>query len=228
MARGAIVRFGPLHRLPAVRSLTATRPLRPRADRFGYAIVGRPADKALAWAVSLGPRALTGWYDAPGGRKKVRYAVVSVVALPLGTAAVGAFNLAGFTAAWAAVLGSCFGAIPSYVLNRYWVWGKTDQNSVVREILPFWAITLVGLALAFLIGHEAGEITRHHHITGVRRLLILLTANTAGFGLLWVAKYVLCNTVLFGAPHRQTTAVDRGANPVSSLSAEGALLEELG
>ncbi len=76
-------------------------------------------------------------------------------------------------------------------------WGKTDKNRIMAEILPFSTITLVGIGFSFLVGHAAGQFTHHHDITGPIRLMILLAANVTGFGLLWVAKYVLLNRVLF-------------------------------
>jgi hypothetical protein len=69
------------------------------------------------------------------------------------------------------------------------------------EVLPFWMITLVGIGFSFVVAHEAGQVTRHHGITGAARLLILLLANIAGFGVLWVAKYIVFNKVLFVVRH---------------------------
>ena len=149
-------------------------------------------DRVLEALPVLGP-----WYRTEGGRKKLRYAMVSVVAVPVGTAGVAIFNIVGLSAGWSAVLGNSCGAVPSYFLNRYWVWGKNDKNRLLGEVLPFWAVTLVGIGFSFLVAHEAGQITRHHGITGAVRLLILLAANIAGFGVLWVAKYILFNKVLF-------------------------------
>jgi putative flippase GtrA len=149
-------------------------------------------DRVLEALPILGP-----WYRTAGGRKKLRYAMVSVVAVPVGTAGVAFFNVVGLAAGWSAVLGNSCGAVPSYVLNRYWVWGKNDKNKLVSEVLPFWGITLVGIGFSFLVAHEAGQVTRRHGITGATRLLILLAANIAGFGVLWVAKYILFNKVLF-------------------------------
>ncbi len=142
------------------------------------------------------------WYRTPEGRKKLRYAMVSVVAVPVGTAGVAIFNVVGLAAGWAAVLGNSCGAVPSYLLNRYWVWGKNDKNRLFGEVLPFWGITLVGIGFSFFVAHEAGQVTRHHGITGGVRLIILLLANIAGFGVLWVAKYIVFNKVLFVVRHR--------------------------
>jgi len=150
------------------------------------------------------------WYRTPDGRKKLRYAMVSVVAVPVGTAGVLFFNLVGLSAGWSAVLGNSCGAVPSYLLNRYWVWGKNDKNRLFGEVLPFWMITLVGIGFSFVVAHEAGQVTRHHGITGAARLLILLLANIAGFGVLWVAKYIVFNKVLFVVRHHPDERADAG------------------
>ena len=153
-------------------------------------------DRVLGALPVIGP-----WYKTEGGRKKLRYAMVSVVAVPVGTAGVAVFNIVGVAAGGSAVLGNSCGAVPSYLLNRYWVWGKNDKNRFLGEVLPFWMITLVGIAFSFLVAHEAGQVTRHHGIHGAVRLMILLLANIAGFGVLWVAKYILFNKVLFVVRH---------------------------
>ena len=145
----------------------------------------------------LGP-----WYGTPDGRKKLRYAMVSVVAVPIGTIGVFVFNVAGLAAVWAAILGNSVAAVPSYLLNRYWVWGKQGKNRFFSEILPFWALTLLGIAFSAVVAHLADHFAKHHDITGLARLLILLVANVAGFGVLWVGKYIIFNKVLFVVRHR--------------------------
>lgn len=164
------------------------------------------AGQRLEGLVSRVPGPLARWYRTADGRKKTRYALVSAVSVPIGTVAVGIFNLIGLSAAWAALAGNSVGAIPSYGLNRYWVWGKTDANRLLREILPFWIITVVGIAASFLVAREAGRLTRDHGITGPARLTILLTANLAGFGVLWVVKYVIFDRLLFVARGRTRAA----------------------
>jgi putative flippase GtrA len=142
------------------------------------------------------------WYGTPDGRKKVRYALVSVVAVPVGSVALFAFGLAiNHNAVIPALLGNSVGAVPSYVLNRYWVWGKTGKNHLVKEILPFWIITLVGIGFSLGVAHLAGTYTKHHHIGGAERSGILVLANLAGFAVLWVVKYVIFNKVLFVVRH---------------------------
>jgi putative flippase GtrA len=149
-------------------------------------------DRVLGALPVLGP-----WYRTTEGRKKVRYGLVSVVAVPVGEVGLLFFNLIGLTAGWAAVCGNSVGAIPSYLLNRYWVWGKNDRNKFFAEIMPFWAITVIGIAFSLYVGHEGGAFARRHDIGGATRLAILLVANLGGFAVLWVVKFVLFNRLLF-------------------------------
>src|SRR5690349_22030772 len=39
-------------------------------------------------------------------------------------------------------------AIPSFLLNKRWVWNVDGKISVSREIVPFWVFTGAGLALS--------------------------------------------------------------------------------
>lgn len=154
--------------------------------------IDRLVDRVFEALPVVGP-----WYKTHEGRKKVRYALVSVVAVPVGTVGVVVFNVVQSSALVGAVLGNSLGAIPSYLLNRYWVWQKGDKNRLFAEILPFWIVTLIGIAFSGYVGHLAGQFTHRHHIAGLGRAGILAAANLAGFGVLWVAKFLLFDRVLF-------------------------------
>ena len=43
------------------------------------------------------------------------------------------------------VIAVCCGIVPSYLANRSWVWAKTGRSSLVREVVPFWMLSLAGL-----------------------------------------------------------------------------------
>ena len=151
---------------------------------------------------SIVPARAWDWYQTPDGRKMVRYSMVSVVAVPVGLLglAIG-LEVFGMSPGWAGVFGACVGAVPSYYLNRSWVWGKTGKSHLMKEIVPFWLISLVGVLFSGWIEALAGHWTKAHGIEGLARLVLLLAANVAGFGVLWAAKYMLFNKVLFVVQH---------------------------
>ena len=82
-------------------------------------------------------------------------------------------------------------SIPSYLLNRAWVWGRRGQHDWLREIAPFWIFAFVGLGFSTLLVSLA---TRWSDKT-----IVLSIANLTAFGILWVAKYFVLDQVLFTA-----------------------------
>ncbi len=80
-------------------------------------------------------------------------------------------------------------AIPAYLVNRRWVWGKQGPHSIGREIVPFWSYAFLGLAVSTIA--VAWADARWHSNLAVS------IANIAAFGLLWAAKFVLLDRWMF-------------------------------
>src|SRR5207245_1425185 len=75
-----------------------------------------------------------------------RCLVVSAGTTLLSAAILVALALgAGVPAGSANVIAVCCGIAPSYFANRHWVWGRSGRSDVVREIVPFWTLSLAGL-----------------------------------------------------------------------------------
>ncbi|MCP4961846.1 MAG: hypothetical protein GY925_21585 [Actinomycetia bacterium] len=133
----------------------------------------------------------------------VRFAGVSVVGVVI-TQALLLLFAGGLD--WAAVLANIvattLAALPVFLLNRRWVWGKKGQHSVSREIVPFWSYTLLGLAVS------TGLVAVASAVWG--QILAVMAANLLGWGVLWLGKFVLLERYLFRdgdevAPGRRVT-----------------------
>jgi len=123
-------------------------------------------------------------------RRLAGFAAVSVVAVPFAQLTLWVcYGVIGMAAVPANVVAVAVGAVPSYWLNRRWVWQKAGGHSVSREILPFWTYTFLGLALSTVFVGIADRIWG----TG----LAVALANMAGFGVLWLGKFLLLEHVLF-------------------------------
>lgn len=96
----------------------------------------------------------------------------------------------GMASASANVVAVTTGAVPSYLINRAWVWQRRDSHSLGREVLPFWAMALAGLALSTFTVAWADR-----QFDGAP--LALSLANISAFGVLWSAKFVVLDKVLF-------------------------------
>lgn len=102
-----------------------------------------------------------------------------------------------WTAKSANLLACVIGGIPSYYLNRRWTWGKTGPSHFLKEIVPFWGLALLGLVFSTWTADFAE--TKAHELTSGRfaQAMIINAAVIAAFGVLWVAKFVIFNKLVF-------------------------------
>jgi len=116
--------------------------------------------------------------------------MVSAVAVVTGqTTLVICSAVLGFEPVWANVTSVMIGTIPSYLLNRAWVWGKRGTHHFWREVAPFWFIAVLGLGFSTLLVHLASQWSR--------ATPVLMAANLTAFGILWVAKYLFLDAVMW-------------------------------
>jgi putative flippase GtrA len=139
-----------------------------------------------------------------GLRKLVRYAAASAIATSVSLSLLGVLVATRTaTPGWANVVATAAGTVPSFELNRRWVWRKSGRRSVWAEIGPFCALSFLGLALSTLAVSAASRwAAGSGHGIGARTV-VAEGANVATFGALWVAQYLMLDRVLFrvrGAP----------------------------
>ena len=89
------------------------------------------------------------------------------------------------------VVAVAISSVPSYLLNRAWVWGKTGAHDVWREIVPFWVFAFAGLGLSVLFVWAAAKWSE--------ATVVVSIANLSAFGILWVARYIILDQLLFVA-----------------------------
>jgi putative flippase GtrA len=82
------------------------------------------------------------------------------------------------------------GAVPAYILSRYWVWNKRGKNRIMREVIPFWTLALLGFILS------TAAVWFVDTRWDPSPVLINLT-NLVAFGVVWAAKFVVLDRVLF-------------------------------
>ncbi len=84
-------------------------------------------------------------------------------------------------------------SIPAYTLNRRWSWGKSGRSHVFKEVVPFWTMTVIGIALSILTASEAHHLSNVHHLHHFGRTVVVEGANTGAFAILWVVKFLVLN-----------------------------------
>jgi putative flippase GtrA len=121
------------------------------------------------------------------------------------------------SAGWANVVATGVGTIPSFELNRRWVWAKSGRRSIMKEVVPFCTLSFGELALSTVAVSLAARWSAASGLGNTAVTLISLAANMFTFGALWAVQYVLLDRALFGRrPGRLAGAagdVDELASP---------------
>jgi putative flippase GtrA len=137
--------------------------------------------------------------------KILRYGTISVVSTVISLSGLFIFyRWIGLSPTWSNILATCIATVPYYYLNRIWVFKKSGRSHLTREVLPFWTIAFVSLVLSTLAVKFAGAQVHSISSKNVRGA-ILVAANLATYGILWIAKFVVFNRYLFKTD-RETTS----------------------
>jgi putative flippase GtrA len=145
----------------------------------------------------------------------LRYSMVSVINVVVGQALLFVLvRLFTWYTDWsngvswtvANIVAVSLGALPAYYLNRIWVWGKRGRSHLTREILPFWGFAFAGLVLSTVAVNVAANLTDVKIVANL--------ANITAFGVLWVVKFFVLDSMVFGTGHHDgADAGDSAASP---------------
>ena len=107
---------------------------------------------------------------------------------------------------WSGGVANTFAAIvavvPAYLLSRYWVWQVDGRPSLRGEIIPFWAIALLGLVASSAAAELADRLFDEP--------LMISVGSLAGYLLVWVLKFVVLNVLFRRSAVRQAELVSSG------------------
>ncbi len=128
----------------------------------------------------------------------IRYSMVSAVAIVISQATIlvctWVFGLSGIVANTIAAL---VATPASYELNRKWAWRKGGKSHLWREIVPFWALTLVGWLASTGTVAIADSLCQSHGVTGLARAVAIMAASLFAYGVVWIGKFFLFNRLIF-------------------------------
>ena len=140
-------------------------------------------------------RKIIDWSRTHEGKKLIRFTMVSVIST--GVSFVTLFIVFGVLKLWSQVPATIFAnavaTIPSYNLNRKWAWGKGGRSHIMKEIVPFWSMSAVGIAVSVVGAQAARHVSVKHNLPHLEQTIIVLVANVLSFAIFWVLKLLLFN-----------------------------------
>lgn len=138
----------------------------------------------------------------PTGKKLFRYSMASVVAVIVSEICLLIFvGLMRMGAVWASTLATTIAAFPSYEMNRKWAWGKSGKSHLMKEVMPFWGLALIGWAFSTAMVYLMEQYAKHHHFTHLAKTFWVFAVYLGAFGVLWVGKFIIFNKLMFVHHH---------------------------
>ncbi len=130
----------------------------------------------------------------------VRYTGVSVVSTTTSLSVLFTLvGIVGLPAAWSNVVATAVGTVPSFELNRRWVWHRQGRRSLLGQVVPFAALSFTGLLVSTVAVGLVSQRTQGWSHWG--HTLAVESANLAAYGSLWVVQYVVLDRLLFRTGH---------------------------
>jgi putative flippase GtrA len=156
-------------------------------------------------------------------RKLARYSAVSAISSAVSWTILGVLVATRVTTAgWANVVATAAGTVPSFELNRRWVWGRTGSRLLLAEVGPFSVLSFTGLAISTLAVRAAAGWASSAGLGAAARAASAEAANVAAFGSLWVAQYLILDRILFATSAHLARPPGRAHRypPTRALAAE--------
>jgi putative flippase GtrA len=172
--------------------------------------LARPRIVDAAWHVL--PASLRRRLRSKTGKRFVRFVPVSVAAVASSQVTLAVLvGVTRLSAGASAVIASMVGAGVSYVLSR-WAWERKGRPHVLKETLPFWAVSVGAWTVLGAASHFASLWATSADLGHWQRVGVVNSAYFLANCVTFVTRFAIFHYVLFA---------DRGskAGPASARSA---------
>jgi putative flippase GtrA len=158
--------------------------------------------------VNLSPTSVLAHARSVEGRKQLRYAGVSIVFVPIGQVLIQLLGALVFTSTidgvketnWvaASVTSAAILTIPNFFANKHIVWKNTSRDNLRTQVAVFWVAAMLGVTFATLLTFLVDYMIESH---GWLEKVAVFFAQLAGFGIVWLGRYVILDRWIFKVIH---------------------------
>lgn len=144
------------------------------------------------------------------GRRFVRFVPVAIASFAVSETVVFSLVWVGHVTAGLSGLGGWLsGALVSYVLSR-WAWERRGRPHLLKETLPFWAVSVGAAVVLSTTSHFAGVWAASIGLSHTQRALFVAGAYFVANCFTFTSRFLIFHYVLFA---------DRGAKAALGNSA---------
>jgi putative flippase GtrA len=177
-------------------------------------------DKILDAAWRLVPAPLERKIRTEAGVRFTRFVPVAIVAVITSQVMLGLLTgPVNLSAGASGVIASMTAALVSYVLSR-WAWGRKGKPDLLRETLPFWAVSVAVWGILGLTSHFASVWAHEMGYTHLKKHLVVQGAYLLMNCVTFVARFLIFHYILFANKDGAGVAASAPPPPEPPLSAE--------
>jgi putative flippase GtrA len=164
--------------------------------------------------------AVIAYAKTPEGRKKLRYAGVSVVFVPVGQVLIQSLGRFVFDRDYtkASLASAAVLTLPNFFANKIFVWRDTNRDRLRTQVVVFWIAAMLGVSLATYFTWLIEKVVADE--SALVEGAAVFGAQLLGFGLIWVARFLVLDRWLFKVTHHgaEPTAGEIGGFLVAGSS----------
>jgi putative flippase GtrA len=186
-------------------------------------------DKILDAAWRLVPAPLERKIRTEAGVRFTRFVPVAIVAVITSQVMLGLLTgPVNLSAGASGVIASMTAALVSYVLSR-WAWERKGKPDLLRETLPFWAVSVAVWGILGLTSHFASVWAHDMGYTHLKKHLVVQGAYFLMNCVTFVARFLIFHYILFAnkdaadvtvvAPPPAEPPLSPAENPMASADA---------
>lgn len=169
-------------------------------------VKGQPGPKLIAAAWSRFPASLRRRLRSSAGRRLLRFAPAAVLALAASQVTYFiCVSIVHTTARISGFAGWFAGAVVSYGISR-WAWERRGRPQLLRETLPFIAVSLPAGVILTEASHYAYQAAHAAGLHGLEFGLVAQGLYIAANAVTFVLRFVIFHYVIFARrtpPHQQ-------------------------
>jgi putative flippase GtrA len=179
-------------------------------------------DKIAAASQRFLPALIARWLETEAGRRFGRFILVALAAVITSQVVLGLLTgPVNLDAGLSGVIAAMVAALVSYLLSR-WAWERKGKPDLLRETLPFWAVSLAVWAILGLTSHFASEWAYSMGYTHLMKHVVVQGAYLLMNCVTFLARFLFFHYVLFARRDQGTPGpVPEELATADAISASG-------
>jgi putative flippase GtrA len=165
-----------------------------------------PSEKIVRVLTAVLPAPLARRLGGDGTRRFLRFVLTAAVAVVTSQVVLGLLTgPVNLSAGTSGVIAAMVAALVSYVMSR-WAWERKGRPDLLRETLPFWAVSLAVWIILGLTSHFSSVWAHSMGYTHLRKHLVVQGAYLLMNCVTFAGRFLIFHFVLFASRDRGRAA----------------------